>query len=296
MSALLARAVRPRTRVVIIGLWLVAVFAVLLPSTCRASSRTRSATSRAPICPSDAESTRALEATKRAHRRRAGGDGDRATAARAGSRPRTGGRSPPNVVQPQRAVATPSSSAPRGRAFRLAAVSRDRTAALVTANITSDGESETIADPVKDARDIVGTGDGGLEIRVTGPAGFSADAIKVFEQINGSLIGAAFLLVFVLLIFIYRSPILLWFPLLTVAFAEITTRGIGWALDRGGGDGERPVLLDPVGPRARRGHRLRAADRGPLPRGAAQARGPHRGDDRGARGAPGPRSSPRAPP
>ena len=60
---------------------------------------------------------------------------------------------------------------------------------------------------------------------MTGPAGYSADAIKVFEQINGSLVGAAFLLVFVLLIFIYRSPILLWFPLLAVAFAEIATRG-----------------------------------------------------------------------
>ena len=114
------------------------------------------------------------------------------------------------------------------------AVSQDRTATLVIANVTSDGEAETIADPVKDARDIVGNGEGGLEVRVTGPAGYSADAIKVFEQINGSLIGAAFLLVFVLLIFIYRSPILLWFPLLAVAFAEIVTRGIGWALTEAG--------------------------------------------------------------
>ena len=74
----------------------------------------------------------------------------------------------------------------------------------------------------------------GLEVAVTGPAGYSADAIKVFEQINGSLVGAAFLLVFVLLIFIYRSPILLWFPLLAVAFAEIATRGLGWMLTEAG--------------------------------------------------------------
>ena len=113
-------------------------------------------------------------------------------------------------------------------------MSRDRTAALVTGNITSDGESDTIADPVDDVRDIVGKGGDGLEVRVTGPAGYSADAIKVFEQINGSLVGAAFLLVFVLLIFIYRSPILLWFPLLAVAFAEIVTRGLGWALTEAG--------------------------------------------------------------
>ena len=74
----------------------------------------------------------------------------------------------------------------------------------------------------------------GLEVAVTGPAGYSADAIKVFEQIDGSLVGAAFLLVFVLLIFIYRSPILLWFPLLAVAFAEIATRGLGWVLTEAG--------------------------------------------------------------
>ena len=105
---------------------------------------------------------------------------------------------------------------------------------LVAGNITSDGVAETIADPVEDIREIVGDGERGLEVAVTGPAGYSADAIKVFEQINGSLVGGAFLLVFVLLILIYRSPILLWFPLLTVAFAEITTRGVGWILTEAG--------------------------------------------------------------
>ncbi len=231
MSALLARVVRPRTRVVIIGLWLVAVFVCFsfnLPGKFSDAERNESSS----YLPSDAESTRALEATKRLTRgeqaamvivyRREGG----LTAA---DRRRIAA----NVVR-LNALRYPQLQRTRGRAFRLGAISRDRTAALVTASITSNGESETIADPVKDARDIVGTGDGGLEIRVTGPAGYSADAIKVFEQINGSLVGAAFLLVFVLLIFIYRSPILLWFPLLTVAFAEITTRGIGWALTEAG--------------------------------------------------------------
>ncbi len=71
---------------------------------------------------------------------------------------------------------------------------------------------------------------GGLEVKVTGPAGFSADAIKVFEGINGTLLFAAFLLVLVLLGIIYRSPIFLWIPLLTVGFAEIATRSIGYGL------------------------------------------------------------------
>ena len=231
MSALLARAVRPRTRLVIIGLWLVAVFtcfAFNLPGKFSDAERNESSS----YLPSDAESTRALEATKRLTNgeqaamvivyRREGGltAADRRQIAADLVRLNT-----LDYSQLQRKG---------GRAFRLGAVSQDRTAALVTASITSNGEAETIADPVKDARDIVGTGEDGLEVRVTGPAGYSADAIKVFEQINGSLIGAAFLLVFVLLIFIYRSPILLWFPLLTVAFAEIATRGIGWALTEAG--------------------------------------------------------------
>ena len=65
---------------------------------------------------------------------------------------------------------------------------------------------------------------------MAGPAGISADAIKVFEGINGTLVGAAFLLVIVLLIIIYRSPVFWFFPILAVAFAEITARGIGWGL------------------------------------------------------------------
>ena len=67
-------------------------------------------------------------------------------------------------------------------------------------------------------------------MKVTGRAGFSADAIKVFEGINGTLVGAAFLLVIVLLILIYRSPIFWFIPILAVAFAEIAARGIGYGL------------------------------------------------------------------
>ncbi len=232
MSALLARAARPRTRVVIIGLWLVAIFACFaanLPGKFSDAERNDSSS----YLPGDAESTRALEATKRLTRgeqaavvivyRREGGltTADRAKIARDVARLNT-------LRYPQ------LQRGPGGRAFRPAATAPDGSAVLVTGNITSDGESETIADPVEDIREIVGRGSGGLEVAVTGPAGYSADAIKVFEQINGSLVGAAFLLVFVLLIFIYRSPILLWFPLIAVAFAEIATRGLGWLLTEGG--------------------------------------------------------------
>ena len=103
-------------------------------------------------------------------------------------------------------------------------------AALLIGSITGDGEGDTILDPVDDIRERVSDPGGGLEVKVTGGAGFAADAIKVFENINGTLLGAALLLVVVLLILIYRSPIFLWIPLFAVVFAEVTTRSIGYAL------------------------------------------------------------------
>ena len=103
-------------------------------------------------------------------------------------------------------------------------------AALLVGNITGDGDGDTILDPIDDIRERVSDPGGGLDVKVTGPAGFAADAIKVFENINGTLLGTALLLVVVLLVLIYRSPIFLWIPLFAVVFAEIITRSIGYGL------------------------------------------------------------------
>jgi RND superfamily putative drug exporter len=232
MSSFLARAAQPRTRLIIIAIWLIAIFVCFganLPGKFSDAERNESSS----YLPGDAESTRALDATEKLQ------NGEQAAMVIVYRR--EGGLTAQDRLQVQRDIAELNQldypqlqKGPGGRAFRRVAVSEDGSAVLVGANITSDGESETIADPVEDAREIVGRGEGGLEVAVTGPAGFSADAIKVFEQINGSLVGAAFLLVFVLLILIYRSPILLWFPLIAVAFAEIATRGLGWLLTEAG--------------------------------------------------------------
>jgi putative drug exporter of the RND superfamily len=103
-------------------------------------------------------------------------------------------------------------------------------ASLLVANITTNGEAETILDPVDKVREVVNDPGGGLEVKVTGSAGFSADAIKIFEGINGTLLFAAIGLVFFLLAVIYRSPIFLWIPLFTVIFAELASRSIGYLL------------------------------------------------------------------
>ena len=70
----------------------------------------------------------------------------------------------------------------------------------------------------------------GLQVEITGAAGFAADAIEVFESINGTLLAATALLVFVLLILIYRSPIFWLIPFFSVIVAEVSSRGLGYAL------------------------------------------------------------------
>ena len=112
-------------------------------------------------------------------------------------------------------------------------LSPDGTTALVRNQIRGTGEGSGIIDPVQDYRDAV-SGDGrappGLEVKVAGPAGLSADAIEVFESINGTLLMAALALVIVLLILIYRSPFFWFFPILGVVFAEVATRSFGYGL------------------------------------------------------------------
>jgi RND superfamily putative drug exporter len=114
--------------------------------------------------------------------------------------------------------------------FEKPVFSESRDAALVVAQIESDGEADTIIDPVEAVRKRMASKGGGLEVKVTGGAGYSADAIKVFEGINGTLLAAAFALVLFLLILIYRSPIFWLFPIMAVGFAEIATRAIGYEL------------------------------------------------------------------
>jgi RND superfamily putative drug exporter len=106
----------------------------------------------------------------------------------------------------------------------------DGKAAIVTAYINAEGEGERIVDPVKFWRDEISDPGGGLEVKITGGAGFSADAIEVFEGINGTLLLAAVSLVIFLLIIIYRSPIFLFIPLIAVIFAEILSRSIGYGV------------------------------------------------------------------
>jgi putative drug exporter of the RND superfamily len=113
-------------------------------------------------------------------------------------------------------------------------LSKDGTTALIANQIEGNGEGSRILDPVDEYRRLVSDPGGGLQVKVTGPAGFSADAIKVFEGINGTLLAAAGALVLILLILIYRSPFFWFFPLLAVVMGEVASRGFGYLLTQAG--------------------------------------------------------------
>jgi RND superfamily putative drug exporter len=113
-------------------------------------------------------------------------------------------------------------------------LSEDGSTALLVTSFAATGDNEAITDGVEFLREELTPSGGGLETAVTGPAGFSADAIEVFEQIDGALLLAAAGLVFVLLILIYRSPIFWFFAIFPILMAEFTARGLGTVIAEAG--------------------------------------------------------------
>jgi RND superfamily putative drug exporter len=160
---------------------------------------------------------------------------DGATAA-AGGKPQQASKAAPSTTAEglKAGCASPTSAVPGQPSdyapFVGPICSRDGKAAIVTAYIKGNGEGERIVDPVKYWREQIPSDDGGLEAKITGGAGFSADAIEVFEGINGTLLLAALSLVIFLLIVIYRSPMFFLIPLVAVVFAEFLSRSLGYGL------------------------------------------------------------------
>ncbi len=110
-------------------------------------------------------------------------------------------------------------------------VSEDGTTALLPVNLVlEDPDDERFLDATEDIRELVGDGGDGLQIAVGGGAGSAADQIEVFEQIDGTLLFGTALLVVLLLIVIYRSPIFWLLPFLAVIAAEVASRGLGYGL------------------------------------------------------------------
>ena len=85
------------------------------------------------------------------------------------------------------------------------------------AGVQDEGTAQQTA--VKAIRSEVGTGSGDLQIKVTGPAGIVVDSQEVFEGLEFTLVLVPVLVVAILLIIIYRSPVLFILPLIGVGVA-----------------------------------------------------------------------------
>lgn len=95
--------------------------------------------------------------------------------------------------------------------------SQDREAALITVPIST---SEKIGESIDSVRDTLAENSvSGVSSYVGGPAGFSADLTSAFEGIDGVLLAVALAVVFVILIIVYRSPLLPILVLMTSVFA-----------------------------------------------------------------------------
>ena len=101
------------------------------------------------------------------------------------------------------------------------AISEDGTTALLLIRTNSE-DSEEIQDNVEAIRDVTPPADAGqgeLRSYTTGIAGIISDSIEVFESIDLVLLLVTVSLVLVLLLMIYRSPVIAFVPLIVVAFA-----------------------------------------------------------------------------
>ncbi len=228
MTKLLTFPAGRRAKWLVLFAWLVAIVgasAANLPGKYADAEKNESTS----FLPGDAESTRALQATEQLQGselapmvvvyRRDGGltEADRRRIAR--------DRKELNALNLRRTSQ-----------FGTPQVSGDRAAALVIANISSDGEGSTIIDPVTEVRDRVSNDapPGELQVKVTGGAGFTADAVEVFESINGTLLLSAVSLVIFLLILIYRSPVFWLITIFAVMGAELLSRSLGYGLTEAG--------------------------------------------------------------
>lgn len=87
--------------------------------------------------------------------------------------------------------------------------SEDGSAAQIVALLDRGAGSAPIGDTVELLREaIAGAGLDGLDAKITGPAGFSADITTAFAGIDGILLLVALAAVLIILVIVYRSPIL----------------------------------------------------------------------------------------
>ncbi len=111
---------------------------------------------------------------------------------------------------------------------RSSLVSADNTTMTMVVNVTGEPAGDPYSTTIGSIRDFTKQFDSGtLQVKVSGPGGLLADLLRVFQSIDGFLLLVTAGLVLVLLILIYRSPIVALVPIVSVGWVFSLASGIG---------------------------------------------------------------------
>jgi RND superfamily putative drug exporter len=212
-----------RTKWVVIAVW-VAVLAALLPSAMSLPDVTADETATADSLPADSQ---AAKVTRTIRERFPGGEQLLALAVYR----RAGGLTDPDkarVLADAKRIADVKGVgdpiAPFGPLPAAELVSKNGKVAFTAIPLTSHNSDER-TDAIEEIRVITKGGDG-REVRVTGPAALQSDLTTTLQSTDASLLLATAGLVLVLLIAIYRSPLVAILPLIVVGIAYTIAEGI----------------------------------------------------------------------
>ncbi|MFG1923249.1 MMPL family transporter [Cryptosporangium sp. NPDC048952] len=149
---------------------------------------------------------------------------------------RTGGLTDADRATAERHYATlarrypPTTAADDGPPTRL---STDGEAMMFTLDVsTAYGGAETLVGPLRNAAK---DRPAGLELEVTGPAAIDGDMEAVFDGIDVQVLLTTIIVVTILLILTYRSPVLWFVPLVAVGAAALTAMASVYLLVKGFG-------------------------------------------------------------
>jgi RND superfamily putative drug exporter len=113
---------------------------------------------------------------------------------------------------------------------------QDGKALQVVAPIKVDADGwDKIVDVVDQIKTTTGTGGNGLAVYLTGPAGNAADSAGAFDGIDGTLLYTTLIVVAIILLITYRSPILWVLPIATAGIALTSAQAVIYLLAKHAG-------------------------------------------------------------